>query len=93
MRFFPAWSRPVGCLHGADYGPPAPPPASPKSVVAGIFACRRAEASSPAGWLANSPVPWEFATDLAGRLEARRFYGANKDLLRVGRLGFKLPVD
>ena len=25
-------------------------------------------------------------------LEARRLYGTNKDLLRVGRLGFKLTV-
>ena len=26
------------------------------------------------------------------RLEARRLYGGTKDLLRVGRLGFKLTV-
>ena len=44
--------------------------------------------------LTNGEVTFLNPTLAAGDywLEARRLYGANKDLLRVGRLGFKLTV-
>ena len=44
--------------------------------------------------LTNGEVTFLTPTLAAGDywLEARRLYGGNKDLLRVGRLGFKLTV-